>query len=467
MRPIKIFLALALFLLCAGCPTARAQWDTPVPIRWVSVLPSTCDPTKRVNVLVYKYSAPIGFYYCSGTNTWTMVNATPLGGITSLNSQGGSSQTFATGTTGADFNIISSGGVHTFSIPTASAAIRGLLSSSDWTTFNNKVTTLNGLTGSTQTFATGTTGTDFNISSSGSAHTFNLPTASGTVRGLLSSSDWNIFSNKLSTLNGLTAATQIFAAPAAADTAAWSSSASTHTLQLPITSITGTSRTNYIPVFTGANTFGKSGITWTSGFFYVANANNDQEFAFQLTQPAGSSGALRLGDYNGTATSYLSLDSSNLPASTTARLQSTAVSLGDIDGTIPGSSTHFEINGKNLGDPNFAFLSNGGIIDFGSAGSGPTVFRFNGTVTTTGVTGNTTINKSFGSVNFAAGATSLVLSSTAIKADSLIFCTVQTNDTTAKSCSVSGTAVGSTTIRLNAAATAETKVAFLIGNISF
>jgi len=56
---------------------------------------------------------------------------------------------------------------------------------------------LNGLTAGTQTFATGTSGTDFGISSSGSTHTFNLPTASSTVRGLLSSTDWSTFNNKL------------------------------------------------------------------------------------------------------------------------------------------------------------------------------------------------------------------------------------------------------------------------------
>ena len=38
---------------------------------------------------------------------------------------------------------------------------------------------------SNQTFATGTTGTDFNISSSGTTHTFNIPDASTTARGLV------------------------------------------------------------------------------------------------------------------------------------------------------------------------------------------------------------------------------------------------------------------------------------------
>lgn len=44
---------------------------------------------------------------------------------------------------------------------------------------------LNGLTGSTQTFAVGTSGTDFAISSSGTAHTFNIPDAGAAARGLV------------------------------------------------------------------------------------------------------------------------------------------------------------------------------------------------------------------------------------------------------------------------------------------
>lgn len=47
------------------------------------------------------------------------------------------------------------------------------------------ITTLNTLNGATQTFATGTTGTDFAISSAGTTHTFNIPDASATARGLV------------------------------------------------------------------------------------------------------------------------------------------------------------------------------------------------------------------------------------------------------------------------------------------
>ncbi len=58
------------------------------------------------------------------------------------------------------------------------------------------ITSLNGLTTDPQTFATGTTGTDFGISSAGSTHTFNLPSASAANRGLLTSANWSTFNDK-------------------------------------------------------------------------------------------------------------------------------------------------------------------------------------------------------------------------------------------------------------------------------
>ena len=64
------------------------------------------------------------------------------------------------------------------------------------------ITSLNGLNPTSQTFATGTSGTDFAISSLTDTHTFNLPTASATNRGALSSADWTTFNSKQNTLNG-------------------------------------------------------------------------------------------------------------------------------------------------------------------------------------------------------------------------------------------------------------------------
>jgi hypothetical protein len=59
-------------------------------------------------------------------------------GITAINSLTGAAQTMAAGTSGTDFAISSSGTIHSFNLPTASASNRGALSSADWTTFNGK-----------------------------------------------------------------------------------------------------------------------------------------------------------------------------------------------------------------------------------------------------------------------------------------------------------------------------------------
>ena len=76
------------------------------------------------------------------------------------------------------------------------------------TTFTTGLTALNGLTAQVQSFATGTTGTDFAINSATDTHTFNLPTASATKRGALSSTDWSTFDNKLSKNTAITGATK-------------------------------------------------------------------------------------------------------------------------------------------------------------------------------------------------------------------------------------------------------------------
>lgn len=61
-----------------------------------------------------------------------------VSGITSINGLAGAAQTFAVGTAGTDFNINSATTIHTFNIPSSSAANRGLLTSADWTSFNTK-----------------------------------------------------------------------------------------------------------------------------------------------------------------------------------------------------------------------------------------------------------------------------------------------------------------------------------------
>ena len=85
------------------------------------------------------------------------------------------------------------------------------------------------------------------------------------------------------------------------------------------------------------------------------------------------------------------------------------------------------------------------------------------TVTAAGTTGAQTINKTVGTVNFAAGATSLVVTNNRVSTTSVIIATVATNDTTLKSV-IAVAASGSFTLYANAAATAETRVNFIVIN---
>ena len=68
------------------------------------------------------------------------------------------------------------------------------------TTFSTGLNALNGLTAQVQYFAIGSSGTDFNISSSVDTHTFNLPVASAINTGKLSNTDWSTFDGKQNAL---------------------------------------------------------------------------------------------------------------------------------------------------------------------------------------------------------------------------------------------------------------------------
>ena len=64
------------------------------------------------------------------------------------------------------------------------------------TTFSTGIAALNGLTAQVQYFQTGTSGTDFNISSTTATHTFNIPDASATARGLITTGTQTIAGTK-------------------------------------------------------------------------------------------------------------------------------------------------------------------------------------------------------------------------------------------------------------------------------
>ncbi len=182
---VNAWILVCAFALCLSGYGAELP-TTSVQSLSVSNNGALLNPTNFFSANTNLIVAAIASYF-SGTGS----------GLLNLNGETSNTQDFEVGTSGSDFAVSSGGGTHTFNLPTASGSARGALSSANWTTFNSKVGSLNGLTGSTQTFEVDDSGTDFDIVSSGSSHTFNLPFASALTSGKLSSVDFSTFNAKV------------------------------------------------------------------------------------------------------------------------------------------------------------------------------------------------------------------------------------------------------------------------------
>ena len=137
---------------------------------------------------------------------------------------------------------------------------------------------------------------------------------------------------------------------------------------------------------------------------------------------------------------------------------------------VTPATTNFALNAgattTSLGSVSGTRLSVGAVTRLDATATSITHFGdmiYDKTITAAGTTGAQTINKTTGRVNFAAAAASLVVTNSLVTANSIVHCTVATNDTTMKSAACVP-AAGSFTIYSNAAATAETAVAFTVTN---
>jgi len=158
------------------------------------------------------------------------------------------------------------------------------------------ITSLNGLTGASQTFATGTTGSNFGIVSSGTSHTFNLPIASATNTGKLSSTDWSTFNSKvgtgLLTGSGLTMNTDRLLGRSTAGVGAVEEltvgtglTLSGGTLSTSAGTITGSGANTMITYWTGTSTqSGSAAFSWndTTKRFVITNGGTPAKRALQV-----------------------------------------------------------------------------------------------------------------------------------------------------------------------------------------
>jgi hypothetical protein len=217
--------------------------------------------------------------------------------------------------------------------------------------------------------------------------------------------------------------------------------------------ITGGGTIGNMPVFTGATQIGDAPLRYASNTFtgYHTDSSTD---VFKLTftgAVAAGSGEFRVGNST-TVENYLHVDGANARI----KLATRDARIGDTEGF--GNGTQI-----NVSDTANSISYSGSSTNLTLSEGSVSYYLTNRTNTAGGTTGAQSINKPYGSVNFAAGAQSLVVTNSKSDANSIIFLTAQTNDATCRDFSVTR-AAGSFTINANQACTAETRVGFQVSN---
>jgi hypothetical protein len=217
-------------------------------------------------------SSGIGFFSTIGGTNYGGIVGTPTyfqisaGGGSSilLKSDNGTNAIIINTLGKVDFGSTIGNGTYTYTLPSATGTI-ALVGGSGVGT----VTSVAALT-------IGTSGTDLSSSVANSTTTpvitLNVPTASATNRGALSSADWTTFNNKQSALTN---------------------------------PVTGTGTTNYLPKFTGASTIGNSLIFDNGTNVGIGNATPNRKFIVQEAGTSTSGNVIGVRNDNSTSGAYI------------------------------------------------------------------------------------------------------------------------------------------------------------------
>lgn len=284
--------------------------------------------------------------------------------------------TYVTSVTGTSPISVTSGTTPQVSISQANSTTNGYLSSADWTVFNNKSNT-NGTVTSVAAITLTTTGTDITSTvATGTTTpviTLNVPTASASNRGLLSSADWTTFNNKSNTVGTVTSIATAGTVSGLTLTGGTITSSGTITLggTLSLTSGNVTTALGFTP-YSNAN---PSGYTTNTGTVTSITASTTPVNGLSLSGGAiSTSGTIAI---TGTLSGITNTNLSGTAGITNANLANSSVTVTAGTGMSGGGA-----------------VSLGGSITLTNAGVTSIVAGTN--VTVSGATGAVTINASAG-----------------------------------------------------------------------
>ena len=293
----------------------------------------------------------------------------------------------------------------------------------------------------------------------------------------------------ISSINGQTALSQTFAPPAASDTASWFSNGGVHTLRLPITGVTGSNRVGWLPVFQKDNVLTKSRLQQNpfNGAFEFYDAAG--MFNFQLNPEEGTayigrdSTLLTIDAPSKTSSLYgRNINLFGLEYGFGLRIndaeQTTTLGGSEFDfssARIKTGPSLIELYYRPGGQLIIGDNDTGAVFDAdGFHTTGPGLVNFSAAAelsvsqihTPAGTTGNQTLNETIsGSVNFAAGAGlgGITVTNSRVQPTSIVLAVARSDDAT---CSVKSVVPtwNSFVIKMTANCTAETSVGFIVLN---